>query len=474
MTEDFLTHVNYLAETFLTHIGSSSEPVRIVANIDADGLASAAILAKAFTRHHITYTLSLEKQITDEVIKTLQHEPYSVVFFTDLGASHLQRLHDSLEGQVFVLDHHPPDVEQKTLDHVHHLNPHSFGMDGTQTVAAAGVVYFFAKSLDERNVDLSPLALVGAIGDAQEDNGFTGLNKLILDDAVDAELVDVKESLRLFGMQTKPLHKVLECSTSPYIPGVTGNERAALQFIEDLGIPLYDNAQQFRKLMNLTKQELDKLATAIEMNKSKGSPSTSLLGPVYLLKNEEESSLKKDLREFSTLLNSCGRMGWPSLGIGVCFGDLKATKKASDILKGYQKEILDALNWFYNNRRSEKIIEKEGYVVLLAEHIIRDTIIGTLASLIARSNIYPDGTVILSSAYTLDGMIKISTRCCGKLPVGLDLREVVTSILVDTDGYGGGHKLAAGASIPQENEEQFIRNALAVLEDYVRKKPVHA
>jgi RecJ-like exonuclease len=197
-----------------------------------------------------------------------------------------------------------------------------------------------------------------------------------------------------------------------------------------------------------------------------------MVGPVFLLKGEDEDSLKKDLREFSTLLNSCGRMGWPSLGVGVCMNDGVASKKATDILKGYRKEIIDALNWFYENRRSDRVVEKEGYVMILAESKIRDTIIGTLASLLAKSNVYPDGTIILSSAYTLDGMIKISLRITGEASDEVDLRQIVKDIVSDEDGYGGGHKLAAGASVPQEREADMIRNALASLDKYADNKPL--
>jgi RecJ-like exonuclease len=141
-------------------------------------------------------------------------------------------------------------------------------------------------------------------------------------------------------------------------------------------------------------------------------------------------------------------------------------------LKGYRKEIIDALNWFYENRRSDKVVEKEGYVVILAESKIRDTIIGTLASLLAKSNVYPEGTIILSSAYTLDGMIKLSLRITGEASDDVDLRKIVKDIVLDGEGYGGGHKLAAGASVPQEREDEMIRNALASLDKYASNKPL--
>jgi nanoRNase/pAp phosphatase (c-di-AMP/oligoRNAs hydrolase) len=47
----------------------------------------------------------------------------------------------------------------------------------------------------------------------------------------------------------------------------------------------------------------------------------------------------------------------------------------------------------------------------------------------------------------------------------------VKDIIADGPGYGGGHKLAAGASIPQDREDSFIRNALASLDKYTSGSP---
>jgi len=87
--------------------------------------------------------------------------------------------------------------------------------------------------------------------------------------------------------------------------------------------------------------------------------------------------------------------------------------------------------------------------------------IGTLASIISNSNIYKD-FIILTMAYGLDGEIKISARA-GKLH-DVDLREVLIGIVRKLGMYdAGGHRLACGATIPQEKEKEFIRIASNVL-----------
>ena len=72
------------------------------------------------------------------------------------------------------------------------------------------------------------------MGDMQEKNGFIGLNSLILKDA--EEILDINVGPRFFGMQTRPINKVLEYCTDPFIPNVTGSSEGAIKFLDDLGI----------------------------------------------------------------------------------------------------------------------------------------------------------------------------------------------------------------------------------------------
>ncbi len=471
MGRDFLDYIGEVSSDFLDAVDKSTKPIRIIGNIDADGITSTAIICKALSRKDIRYVVSAVKQVNNELLDALKLEDYDVMVFVDLATAYIDVLSKEFDKDIFVLDHHYPEIEEKRIGKVRQINPYLFGVDGTKEISAAGISYFFAKSIDESNKDLSFLALVGAIGDMQEDCGFLGMNNEILKDAINEGDIEIKETLRLFGVQTKPLHKVLEYSTNPFIPGVTGSERGAIKFVEEAGIELYDKSRKVRRLVNLSKQELAKLVTAIELKKASGTMAESTVGPVFLLKDEDDDSLKKDLREFSTLLNSCGRMGWPSLGIGVCMGDSSASKKANDLLREYRKEMIDALNWYYDNKGTPRVIEKKGYVIILAGSNIRDTIIGTLASLLAKSKVYPEGTIIMSTAYTLDGHIKVSLRITDGYSHGTDLRIIIKELVDCGGGYGGGHKLAAGASVPQEKEDLMVREAISSLNRYVGNSP---
>ena len=67
------------------------------------------------------------------------------------------------------------------------VNPLLHGIDGSRDIAASGVSYLFARTLDAKNVDLSPLGLVGALGDQQdkgEKKSLKGVNTLIEEEAI--------------------------------------------------------------------------------------------------------------------------------------------------------------------------------------------------------------------------------------------------------------------------------------------------
>ncbi len=338
---------------------------------------------------------------------------------------------------------------------ISHVNPNS--SDRIFQISGSGVTYLFAKNLSLENKDLAYLAVIGSIGDSQK---FQDLNKQILDDAVDTNKIEIRRGLKMFGAQTKPLYKVLQFSTDPFIPGVTGSEEGALLFMNELGIEVKDN-DRFKKLVNLNEEELKKLTTGIILKRlgSEKNPA-DIFSDVYLLKEEEDESFTKDAREFSTLLNCCGRLDKPSVGIGVCLNNPKFKNIANELMKEYKIELINGLNWFYNNK--DKMIKGNNYLIMNAQENIRDTLIGTITSIISKANIYRENTILISMAYTIDNNIKVSMRICNGDNSEIDLREILKEITEDK-WESGGHKYACGCLIPIENEQEFINKSVDVL-----------
>ena len=173
------------------------------------------------------------------------------------------------------------------------------------------------------------------------------------------------------------------------------------------------------------------------------------------------------------MLNACGRLGRASLGIGACLNDKKTKQQAIRALGDYKKEIVNALNWYNDNKFSDDIYWGNRFVIINAKTNVMSTMIGTLASILSKSNVMINNTFILSMAQALDGNTKISLRTTNNLNGNLDLKNIIEEII---NGIGnsesGGHQNAAGAVIPTDKENNFIEQAKEVLGKYAMEEKV--
>ena len=79
-----------------------------------------------------------------------------------------------------------------------------------------------------------------------------------------------------------------------------------------------------------------------------------------------------------------------------------------------------------------------------------------ITSIIAKSNIYPESTILIALAHSIDENTKISIRCSNHKNHDLNLKEILNSVTSKLGCQAGGHRNAAGALIPQEKEAEFI------------------
>jgi len=423
--------------------------VKIVSHYDADGLSSAAILIKALTRESVNFELRILKQLTEAEIGSLDVSEKDFLIFSDLGSGQIEKLRGLLEKtQLLILDHHDP--ARKEHMNLLHINPLLFSED---EISGSMVTYLFVKSLSNKNADLIDLAVVGAIGDVMDNNWrLEGLGRRILEEAEMLGKISVNKGLRLYGRNTRPTFKSLEYSSDVIIPGVTGSESNAVQFLSEIGIELKEG-EKWRKLKDLTEEEQKKLASAIIVERIKhGLDSASdVFGEIYTLIGRPDEL--QDTREFATLLNACGRTGRYEVGIRLCLNDLAAIKDSWDIMEDYKRMISDGMNWL----RSGNIDEHKYVVVIDGGTKIPDTIIGTLSSITLNSGLTNGKKPIISFADIEVGKSKISARMSRDL--NFNLRDIIVEAAKAVNGEGGGHQFAAGGLIDSDKKEEFIKAA---------------
>ena len=469
--EKFEQQIKEAAEAFKQI--DKKEVIRVISHLDADGISSCAIMLKLLNNDNRRYSVSTIQQLNKSVLIQLAAEVYNCFIFTDIGSGMVNDIKKSLNGKrVFILDHH--SVEQnEEINGIVLVNPHLCGIDGGKEISGAGVVFKFVCAVDKSMEEIAHIAIIGAIGDLQEQNGFMRLNDEILKVALEKNKIKVVKGLRIFGAQTKPLHKALEYCTDPYIPGVSGSESGAIQFLYEIGIDP-KNGSGWKKIVHLDQEEMKKLVMGVIMKRMNEDNPDDVLGNIYILPHEEEESPTRDAKEFATLLNACGRLGRASLGIGACLGDKKIKQQAIRSLGDYKKEIVNALNWYNENKFSDDVYWGNKFVIINAKNSVMSTMIGTLASILSKSNLMSNNTFILSMARTLEDETKVSLRTTNNINGKFDLKKIIEKA---TEGIGnsesGGHQNAEGAVIPTDKEATFLEAVKEVLSIHCLEEKVN-
>jgi RecJ-like exonuclease len=185
----------------------------------------------------------------------------------------------------------------------------------------------------------------------------------------------------------------------------------------------------------------------------------NLIGYTYVFTKEEPNTALRDGREFSVLLNSTGRMDRPSLGIAICMGDRKAAlEESSKILEDYRKNINKYLGWVME--KPERLRELQNIYVIYGENAINEKIIGTVSSIVV-ANLANNLKPLLAFAnIEAENAAKFSGRTTeAALSKGVNLGDVMRLASEANGGKGGGHNIAAGAQVPLDKVEGFIKTA---------------
>ncbi len=471
--ENLLESASEAATLILENV-EENKTIHVASHLDADGLAAAGIIGRALFRLGATFRLRIERWLDEEIIHNLANEKPPLTIFLDLGSGYLKLLSSGLpDHNIVILDHHKPTGEaSETFTQV---NPHLHGIDGALDLSGAGVAYLVARALDKENRDLACLAVVGALGDIQDkydQRKLGGVNERIVKDAVDTGYVKVEEDLLFFGRETRPIHRALALTTNPFIPGISGEEDKSLAFLANLKITPKDK-DRWRALKDLSDEEKKRLFSALaEYLASKGLATDvekRLVGNVYTLTHEEESTPLRDGREFTVLLNATGRMDKAGLGAQICLGDRGAAlEEANTVLKEYRRSIAKALNWL--NEEPERIEELGNIYVARGNGHIDDKMISAVSTILSTSVANREKPIIAYCKIKGEESAKISARTLDILTRrGLDLGEILRIAAERHSGMGGGHNIAAGGQVPVKDLEPFLKLVDKLVKDQLAR-----
>lgn len=413
-----------------------STRIRVVSHYDADGISSATIICKALYRSGYDFHASIMRNPFIKGLERLSKEQNQLIIFCDMGSAQIETI-ENMGCKSIIIDHHQY-LKEKTSENVLQINANLCGMNGNYEACGATLTYSIVKTLNPNNIDLVSLAIVGATGDKQYIGGFNGYNKTILEEALKNGFLKENIGIKLYG---ETLKESLYYSIDPYYSGLSGNNDEIDELLKKLKLT------KTVKVDDLDENQKKKLNSFLLFKLIKAGCEKIILDTVIRPRYFSDN-LGCELERFADILDSCGKGGNRGLGLALCMGDKKSFEEAVKFEKIYKQRILDELL----NLEKEGVKEKKNFRYFY----IKDSSLGGVVSGIATNYIFNKEKPLFSISKN-DEEIHVSCRANQYLvSKGLDLGFAMKEAADKLNGYGGGHKIAAGATINSEKEAEFL------------------
>jgi single-stranded DNA-specific DHH superfamily exonuclease len=438
------------------------EYARVISHYDADGITSAGIICNALLRRGIQFHATIVHKLERAFIQGLNEE---LIIICDMGTAQTDLLSECLKDKdtnVVIIDHHAPSTSVPVFHASASsvlINPcclsdaeekRELTNERGSTICAAGLSYLVARRMssgdDTGNVDLAGLAIAGTLGDKLEFD--TGVNRMILDEAIQEGVISVKKGLKLGSGKIRDL---ILFATDPYIP-LAGKVEWVSAFLDKECIDGDNN------LSDLTGEEEGRLTSALLslLRESQADISDdALVGTTYNLHSE----VIRDGLDFMRLVDACGRLGKSGIGIGLCLREKKLIEEATSLYVSIQTKLISELNRI--DREGDAAIKELQNIFYF--FVQESGVTGTLAGVVADYVCTSKPVIAFNKKDKVEegkkAETKISARCNKKLlsvSEGIDLAKALEKASREVGGFGGGHPVAAGASIPEGSEEKFI------------------
>jgi single-stranded-DNA-specific exonuclease len=455
----------------LRSVVENGDEIAVITHLDADGITSGSIVARALKRMGARYSVRAVSDMNPSIVEKMKSENRDFYVITDLGGGWASHLRKALGDKWVIIDHHQISEEEMLTDDAGQiLNAWKYGIDGGRQVPAGGMAYMVASALDRKNRDLSCIAVVSAVADRQDQGdkkSFIGLNAEILKTAQSLGLVSVDLDIMLTGRETRPLHEALAYTSFPYIDGLTWNREACHALLKNAVIELRDKGR-WRVVAEFSQEEksavLDAIAKFVATSsKTSASVLDDLIGYVYTLAGEDKRSQLRDAREFSTMLNACGRIGRAGVGIAICMGDRNAMLGAGEEIVGaYRTTLRNYISTIFSEKW--RLTDDGRNAFVNGDGLLTEDMLGAVSSLLSGSPSL-GGRLLFVRTLTKDGTYRFSSRKClgckSQANLGLIMRHYAETF----KGAGGGHSAAAGCRIPSTALEDFLAGLKAATND---------
>jgi RecJ-like exonuclease len=417
----------------------SLEPdlVRVVSHHDVDGICAGSISTAALARAGHRVHASFLGNMGERELERLGGEEWDLLVISDMGSGQADGL-ATLERPVIILDHHIRQGGERP-PHVVEVNPNDHGMEGAKDVSGASVSFLLALALDPKRAwDLAPLALAGAIGDMQHVDGMRSVNAAIEDDTVRRGILERRRALGLSG---GTIREALVKTTDPYFRGLSGREGEVDAVLEKLGI---DGDKALEDSSDAEVRSLGSYLVVMLGGQGVQAPFASRAVQQRLWWPARGVWLD----DFSNQVNAAGRLGETGVGSGACMGHGPHVERCVRAREEFRDQVRSGLRSL-----EERGTERLGHVQWFeppARHIA-----GPLAGL-GMIYLFPKDAPVLS-LFEDGPTLSVSARATDRLvAAGVDMAHAMAVAAGEVGGRGGGHPVAAGATVPADGRETFV------------------
>lgn len=421
----------------------------------ADGIAATGILAKSIMRMEGRFTIKFSNMFLDRLpsVSELQTD---LVFLIDLGEDLSKEISNALSAEHIVIDHHIHE-DHGELDIV----PNRFGFRGSDEVSTSTLTYMLAKSLSEENRDTVASTIVGSLGARQDicdKRSLCSLNEALLQEAINLGYVETKEGIVLLGISNHPIHESIAFTIDPFITSLAGNVETCKSVLSNAGIELrYE--YRWKTFDMLSEDERKKLMNILSSYLAiSGDTLESLMGTIFILKQEDEHTPLKEAREFSYLLDSFYEEA--ELGVSIIMG-----KRGREVEEGRDR-LISYLNKVIEQTRALMVDEKrlvlnDEVAILIGDGIVEELLLEPVSYVVSNMPKFRDKLVLLRGVSGPNGLIAI--RNGRRFSRKLNVFSLINSVKSKFEAKLLGHETYVLATLPLVKQKTFIEEIKKII-----------
>ena len=432
----------------------------ILSDSETDGVTSASIIAKAIQKKNGKPVIRVVNWLDYRLLQEIKKSGYSWIIFCNLGAGMVSKIESIFNDQWIIIDRHFISKEESVNKNVLNINQFSLNEDIEDSTST--ISHVLASKIDSSNTDSSWMAVMASLSaglDQGEGRSLTGINKVVLDEALNSNLMKCSVELLFFGRETKPIHEAISSTIEPYIPNLTGNNDATIAILRSIGINYKNSGSQWKTLSDLSEEQnkelVELLIPYVSASENAEEVLGEIIGNVYTLNKEEEYSPLRDAREFAILIESCIKTGKYGIAIAICLGDRdKMLLDAEELMEKYKRNINKCLISILNDE--DIIIETTKSFIINVDVLVKEKLMSKISSILSKVKRFENKVIILKSS-TADGEVIIHVVSNIKQKSTANIGEIMFECSNQTGGIGIGSKFAGKAKIPLSKSEEFIK-----------------